>query len=185
MTAGGDTTALPATPLALLAHERARAVVPPLIFAHSVRCYLLGRAYAQARRIELDDEGLYLAALFHDFGLVPGRSTRELPFPRSSGRDLDAFLSEQGWERGRIEPLREAIELHMSLLPRWSRGTTVGLLQVGAWMDVMRFRRLGVRHAARAIEAVHPRAGLDWRFPAILLGRVGPLRSVALFCGRR
>ncbi|MEZ0227598.1 MAG: hypothetical protein ACAI25_03180 [Planctomycetota bacterium] len=180
----GDPTALPATPLALLAHERARAVVPPLLLAHSFRTFLLGRAYARAKAVDLDEEGFYVAALFHDFGLAAGRSTRAEPFPRSSGRDLEAFLVEQGWGREKIGPLRDAIELHMGLLPRWRRGPIVGLLQVGAWMDVTRLRRLSVWRAASAIERAYPRAGLDWRFPPLLLG-VGPLRCARLLLGGR
>ena len=70
----------------------------------------------------------------------------------------------------RIGPLVDAIDLHMQLLPRWSRGNVAGLLQVGAWMDVTMLRRWSIREEARAIARVHPRAGLDLEFPRRLLG---------------
>src|SRR5205085_8666248 len=94
------------------------------------------------------------------------------PFTLLSSRALRAFLEERGVPRDRISPLEDAIDFHMQMLPRWSKGATAGLLQVGAWMDVTFLRRWAIRAEAREIAAALPRAGFDLAFPVKLLGSI-------------
>ncbi|MFN7135018.1 MAG: HD domain-containing protein, partial [Myxococcales bacterium] len=61
----------PDTPLVREATALARATLSPAVFNHSQRTFLLGAAWASKRRIDFDEEALQLAALFHDFGLLP------------------------------------------------------------------------------------------------------------------
>ena len=90
---------------------------------------------------------------------------------------LRRFLVERGVAEDRIRQMEDAILFHMSPLPRWSKGPIAGLLQVGAWMDVMRLRRWGVSKTAREIDAEYPRLGFDLAFPGYFLGSLGSFRA--------
>jgi hypothetical protein len=168
---------IPDTALAQEASAIVRAVLPQSILHHSYRTFLLGRCYAERRRIVFDDEGLFLAALFHDLGLSDAWSDTSRAFTEIGATYVRAFLSERGTpERGAA--LAEAIELHMQLLPRWSYGSEAGLLQVGAWMDAvgLRSRRLG-RISINEIEQAFPRGAFKKEFRSRILGSIGSIRS--------
>lgn len=168
---------LPDTALVEEATRLAQSCLSSLVLAHSHRTFLLGRAYAQARALSFDAEDLLLAALFHDLGLSdkfadPSRAFTEI------GADLvQEFMVRHGdSERGRR--LAEAIDLHMQMLPRWSKGPVVGLLQVGAWMDVtgLRARRIGPAEIA-SIEAAYPRGGVEHEIRSRLFGSLGSVSA--------
>jgi hypothetical protein len=174
--------ALPDTQLCREGLELARAALPNAIVSHSVRTYLLGRAYAQRRAIDFDEEDLALAAIFHDFGLSRSRPKGSEPFQRKSSSEARAFLEAKSAGAERVRAIAEAIDFHMQLFPRWSKGNVAGLLQVGAWMDLTALRRLGVREEARIIARAYPREGVDFLFPRLLAGSISGLRSlVGLF----
>jgi hypothetical protein len=68
----------------------------------------------------------------------------------------------------------------MQLLPRWSKGPVVGLLQVGAWMDASKFRSGSVEPGLIArIETEFPRSAFDTEFRARLIASFGSLRACA------
>jgi hypothetical protein len=169
----------PDTALIREATRFAEASLSSSVLQHSRRAFLLGRAYADVRAVSFDEEDLLLAALFHDLGLSdafsdPGRAFTEI------GADLvDSFLTRHG-DPARGQLLAEAIDLHMQLFPRWSKGPVVGLLQVGAWMDASgrRARDVG-RSRIAEIEAAHPRAAFESEFRARLLGSLGSFRACA------
>jgi hypothetical protein len=161
---------VPDTTLAREGRAIVSAVLSPAVLNHSLRAFLLGGAYARRFGIDFDDEGLYLAALFHDMGLFPGHRGPGQAFQLASSRELKTFLEAQNVPAARIRPLVDAIDFHMQLLPRWSRGNVAGLMQVGAWMDVTMLRRPAVRREARAIAQAYPREGIDLEFPRALLG---------------
>lgn len=150
---------------------------------HSMRCYLLGSAWARARGIEVDAEDLCLAALFHDLGFVPSHRDPRRAFTLNSSAALRRFMEERGGEPARTSAIAEAIELHTSLWPRFSRGTVAGLLQIATWMDVFGLRRGRLREAARDAEATYPRGrffpefaagmAMNWR-PHACLGLLFP-----------
>jgi hypothetical protein len=182
---GGSVTApsadleLPDSALVREARGIADAALDAMLVAHSCRAFLLGRAYGRARGIDFDEEGLCLAALFHDLGLAPGRRDPRTPFTVAGSRALEAFLRDRG-DAGRATPLVEAIDFHMQLLPRWSKGNVAGLLQIGAWMDVTRLRRWAVPAQAEAIEARWPREGFgQLAFMRRLLGTFTSLSACA------
>ena len=168
-----DPLTLPDTALVAEARSIIEAAAPPSLVAHSLRACLLGGAYGRARAMDFDEEGLLLAALFHDLGLCDGHVDGGRAFTFVSSDALRGFLAARGAPAARITPLCEAIELHMLLLPRFSAGAVVGLLQVGAWMDVTGLRRRAVPDAARAIAAAHPRGDLAPVFRRRLLRSLG------------
>jgi hypothetical protein len=158
---------------------------PAAVKNHSIRTFLLGRAYARVRRIDFDEEGLCIAALFHDFGLFPHHLDRKKPFTQISSELLDEFLEDRAVAASKARVLKEAILLHMQPLPRWSRGPTAGLLQVGAWMDATGLRKWRVRRTAREIERAFPRLGFSLSFPPLLIKSIGsPRVCLDLFRGK-
>jgi hypothetical protein len=66
----------------------------------------------------------------------------------------------------------------MQLFPRWSRGPEAGLLQVGAWMDVVGLRGSTVGTIARrGIEEEYPRGRFATEFHVRLLRSLGSPRA--------
>jgi hypothetical protein len=168
---------LPDTQLCREGLALARAALPQAIVDHSIRTFLLGRAYAKRRALSFDEEDLALGAIFHDLGLTKRKESRA-PFTRRSSEELREFLGTRGVLDERAQTIAEAIDFHMQLFPRWSRGNVVGLLQVGAWMDLARLRRFGVRREARIIERAYPRGGVDLAFYPLLARTFSGLESV-------
>ena len=165
----------PDTELAREAAERLRAVASPAVFNHSMRCWLMGRAWAARRGVEHDDEGLFLAALFHDLGLCAAHRDRRRPFPTVGSRLLRDFLAAREVAPERLGRLVDAIDHHMQPLPRWSKGPDAALLHIGAWMDITWLRRLAIRGEAGPILRAWPRLGIHWRFPCALLAAQGSI----------
>lgn len=159
------------------AYGIARAAVTPEILNHSIRIYLLGKAYARKKSVEFDEEELYLAALFHDLGLCAAYKNSSRPFQVNSSRALEKFLRERHLPSERISPMVEAIDFHMQMFPKWSKGNIAGLLQIGAWMDITKLRRWTIRDEARAIEAEYPRLAISRKFPKMVFGSIGSVHS--------
>ena len=153
---------------------------------HSIRSYLLGKAYAENKQIRFDDEGLCVAALFHDLGLCPAYRDRSRAFPHGASRALRAFLRKHECDEARIASFSDAVDFHFGLFPRWADDPVVGLLHVGAWMDVTRRKRWTVTEKAREVTRAYPRIGFDRRFALDVLRSIGGARSCVglLFPGR-
>jgi HD domain len=167
----------PDTPIVKEAAQLARANLSAAIFQHSQRAFLLGKAYAEARRLAFDEEDLFLAALFHDLGLSESFANPRKAFTEIGADLVEQFLTRHG-DPSRGCALAEAIALHMQLLPRWSKGPVVGLLQVGAWMDASKLRSGSVGRAVIAsIEAEFPRTGFELEFRSRLFRSFGSLRA--------
>ena len=169
----------PDTKAAREAHDTARGLLSPVLYNHSMRTYLLGAAYAERTGREFDEEGLYIAAMYHDLGMVPENIRGHTSFQQTSSRLMREFLVTHGFAGDRIRRLSDAIDYHMRLFPEWSRGNDAGLLQVGAWMDVMYLRRWAIWRRAGEIARAYPRKGLDFLFPINLLRTIRGPRSCA------
>ncbi len=168
---------LPDTRLVREARALASAALDEDVVRHSLRAFFLGKAYAAAERVAFDEEDLCLAALFHDMGLAPGRRPRGVAFTLAGSTALARFLEDNGEPRARIAPLVDAIDFHMQLLPRWSKGPVSGLLQVGAWMDVTGLRRSRIAAEAKAIEDALPAGAFREGFNRRLLGTIDAASS--------
>ncbi|MCL4234805.1 MAG: HD domain-containing protein [Deltaproteobacteria bacterium] len=169
---------LPNTSLAREALIELRSGAPESLVNHSVRCYLLGREFAARRRLAFDEEGLFLAAAFHDLGLADGHRDRRGPFTAVGARTVREFLERHGEDPERADRLARAIAWHFQPLPTWKHGPEAGLLQVGAWMDVTGWRRRQIGTAAREVEQAYPRGDFFWKFPACLVRSFGSIASV-------
>lgn len=168
---------LPDTLLSKEAYAIINVVAVPEIVNHSIRIYLLSKAYAQKKNINFEDEGLYLASLFHDLGLCPTYKDSSQPFQLNSSRALQAFLNERQVSPERISPLVEAVDFHMQLFPKWSKGNIAGLLQIGAWMDIAKLRSWTIKDQVHAIETEYPRFQIERKFPKLLLNSIGSAHS--------
>ena len=62
---------IPDTLLAKEATEILRNHSTDLLFDHSIRVYLFAAAQGHQRNLRFDPELLYVAAAFHDLGLIP------------------------------------------------------------------------------------------------------------------
>jgi hypothetical protein len=129
----------------------------------------LAKAYAAKKKINYDEEGFYIAALFHDVGLCDKDIELRLPFQMKSSLKMKLFLEEKGIPRDRIIPLVDTIDFHFQFFPRWSLGNEVGLLQVGTWMDLTMRKRVQVWREANCIASHFRRRGIDFVFPFLLV----------------
>jgi len=162
--------------------KKARALLekaaPSPIVAHTLRTFHLANAVGKKRALDFDEEGLALAALFHDLGLCEGHRVPGKPFPIASSGLLRAELAGQIPDE-RIGAMADAIEQHMQFFPRWSMGPIAGLLQIGAWMDVTGRGRSSISEEAARIRAELPPPNAGWPFwKAVLPTALNPLTCV-------
>lgn len=116
-----------------------RTIEPPVLFNHSVRAYVYGRAVGEAQGLQpgesYDDETFFLACLLHDIGLVEqGDRDQRLEV---DGADLAMqFLRENGSPQSRADVVWDSIALHTSPGMANRKGPEVALLYTGARIDI-------------------------------------------------
>jgi hypothetical protein len=108
-----DDLVVPRTAAAVAALEVASAYHSPALLNHSVRAYLWAAADGTARGIGFDPELLYVAAMFHDIGLVPAFDSHTIAFEEAGGHVARVFAAGAGWPAERRERLPEVIIRHM------------------------------------------------------------------------
>ncbi|MFC4060738.1 HD domain-containing protein [Planomonospora corallina] len=108
-----DEITVPGTSACRTALEAATAYCSPSLLNHSVRAYLWAAAYAQARDIAFDAELLYVAAMFHDIGLVAEFDSHTVPFEEAGGHVAWVFAAGAGWPVERRRRVSEVIVRHM------------------------------------------------------------------------
>jgi hypothetical protein len=176
---------MPDTRVVAEAGALARAAFDDRLFHHTLRTHFLALRYAERFGLSCDREQLALACLFHDLGLVAPHYRADRAFTFSSSAAMKSFLLERGWPAERILPAMEAIDFHMQLLPRWERGETAGLLQVGAWMDVTGLRGWRLPGAVREARAQFRRGSFFLQFNVCLAGQLlSPRRAPGLLAPR-
>ncbi|MBM9440920.1 HD domain-containing protein [Streptomyces bryophytorum] len=80
---------------------------------HSLRAYVWAAALGEAEGVAFDAELLYVAALFHDLGLVPVFDSHTVAFEEAGGHVAAVFAAGPGWTAGRRARLSEVIVRHM------------------------------------------------------------------------
>ncbi|WP_066948626.1 HD domain-containing protein [Streptomyces lushanensis] len=108
-----DDLVVPDTAASAAALELSSAYQSPALLNHSLRAYVWAAAHGTARGIRFDPELLYVAALFHDFGLVPAFDSHTVPFEEAGGHVARVFAAGAGWPADRRERLSEVIIRHM------------------------------------------------------------------------
>ncbi|CAL9322874.1 MULTISPECIES: HD domain-containing protein [Streptomyces] len=135
-----------------------RDTTPPLIFHHSRRVYLFGSLQAAALGIRPDPELLYIAALFHDTGLVPPYRGDDQRFEMDGADQARAFLLAHGIREADADTVWTAVALHTTPEVPYRMAPEIAATTAGVETDVLGLR-LGnlTRAQIDAVTAAHPR----------------------------
>lgn len=149
---------IPDSDLVAEATDLVRTTTPELIFHHSRRVFLFGTLQAQRAGLTPDPELLYVAALFHDLGLVPPYRGDDQRFELDGADQARAFLTSHGFSAADSELVWTAIALHTTPEVPWRMHPVIAGTTAGVETDV-----LGVRLDALTREEIdevvraHPR----------------------------
>ena len=83
-----------------------------LIFNHSVRVYLFAAEQGRQQKLRFDAELLYIAAAFHDLGLIKKFSSENERFEVDGANAARQFLSTHNVPEEQVRTVWEAIALH-------------------------------------------------------------------------
>ena len=151
---------IPDSRLADEATELVREVSTQLLFDHSRRVYLWGALQGANRGLRYDQELLYVAALFHDLGLIDGHRSPDERFEIDGANEARRFLEQRDVPEESVMTVWEAIALHTTPeVPRYKQ-PEVALVQAGVELDVLGQGFDDVPAAMRdQVVAAHPRTG--------------------------
>jgi HD domain len=129
-----------------------------LIYHHSRRVFLFGSLQSRQLGLEPDPELLYIAAMFHDTGLVPPYRGQEQRFELDSADTARDFLGSRGLTGSVADVVWTAIALHTTPEVPYKMDPVIAATTAGVETDV-----LGIRLGAisdgdiGAVTAAHPR----------------------------
>jgi HD domain len=130
----------------------------PLIYHHSRRVFLFGSLQSRWLGIEPDPELLYVAALFHDTGLVPPYRGTTQRFELDSADAAKSFLTASGFSCAEADVVWTAIALHTTPEVPYKMAPVIAATTVGVETDVLGMRLdCLTQDEIRAVTAVHPR----------------------------
>lgn len=108
-----------------------------LLFGHSMRVYLFAAEQGRQRKLRFDPELLYIAAAFHDLGLVQKFSSPDERFEIDGANAARQFLGAHNIPEDQVQTVWEAIALHTTPgIPKYMR-PEVALLNSGVLLDVL------------------------------------------------
>jgi hypothetical protein len=128
---------IPDSKLAREAAELVRQHESEMLFNHSVRVYVFGAMKGIRLNLEFDSELLYVAALFHDMGLIDAYQTETKRFEVDGADAAREFLRSNGIPAPKTDLVWEAIALHTTPgIPAYMR-PEIALTNAGVLMDVV------------------------------------------------
>ena len=128
---------IPDSKLAREAAELVRQYENEMLFNHSVRVYAFGAIAGIRRKLKFDPELLYIAALFHDLGLVDHYHTETKRFEVDGADAAREFLIGHGIAQPKADLVWEAIALHTTPgIPQFMR-PEIALTNAGVLVDVV------------------------------------------------
>jgi hypothetical protein len=140
------------------ATELVRDTTNSLIFHHSRRVFLFGSLQARRLRLQPDPELLYVAALFHDTGLVEPYRGTEQRFELDSAETARSFLHSRGFSAAEADLVWTAIALHTTPEVPYQMAPVITATTAGVETDVLGIQLDTLSHnEIDAITAVHPR----------------------------
>src|SRR3954451_25130473 len=108
-----------------------------LLFNHSIRVYLFAAEQGRQSKLRFDAELLYVAAAFHDLGLIKKFSSLDERFEVDGANAARQFLSAHNMAEDQVQTVWEAIALHTTPgIPKYMR-PEVALLNTGVLLDVL------------------------------------------------
>ncbi|MFD9588284.1 HD domain-containing protein [Streptomyces sp. NPDC059980] len=150
--------AIPDSKLAQDATDLIRDTTPALIFHHSRRVYLFGSLQAAALGLSPDPELLYVAALFHDTGLVPPYRGDDQRFEMDGADQARAFLLAHGLSESDADTVWTAVALHTTPEVPYKMAPEIAATTAGVETDVLGLRLANITRAQiEAVTAAHPR----------------------------
>ncbi|MFG3168735.1 HD domain-containing protein [Streptomyces sp. NPDC048200] len=150
--------AIPDSKLAQDATDLIRDTTPALIFHHSRRVYLFGSLQAAALGLSPDPELLYVAALFHDTGLVPPYRSDDQRFEMDGADQARAFLLAHGLSESDASTVWTAVALHTTPEVPYKMAPEIAATTAGVETDVLGLRLANITRAQiEAVTAAHPR----------------------------
>lgn len=156
---------IPETAAVAEASRLIRETTTPLIYHHSRRVYLFGRIHAQLLGVEPDPELLYLAAIFHDAGLLTPFSEIEQRFEVDGADHGRKFLIQHGFSTAAADTVWTAIALHTTPGIPGRMGPEIATTHLGVLTDVVGFGLDGLHpDQVDEILAVHPRGDFKNEF---------------------
>ncbi len=149
---------IPDSALARDATTLIRDTTNELIFHHSRRVFLFGSLQSRRLDISPDAEMLYVAALFHDTGLVsPYRGTAQR-FEMDSADAARDFLVSRGFSADEAAVVWTAIALHTTPEVPYKMDPVIAATTAGVETDVLGIRLDAIDAAdIDAVTAQHPR----------------------------
>ena len=131
------TPAIPDSLLAKEATDSLREHSTDLLFDHSMRVYLFAAEQGRQRKLRFDPELLYVAAAFHDLGLIRKFSSPDERFEVDGANAARQFLNAHNIAEDQVQTVWEAIALHTTPgIPKYMR-SEVALLNSGVLLDVL------------------------------------------------
>ena len=128
---------IPDSKLAREATELVRSYENEMLFNHSVRVYVFGAIKGIRQQLKFDSELLYIAALFHDLGLVDHYHTETKRFEVDGADAAREFLTAHGIAQPKADLVWEAIALHTTPgIPQYMRAE-IALTNAGVLVDVV------------------------------------------------
>jgi hypothetical protein len=108
-----------------------------LLFNHSIRVFLFAAEQGRQRKLRFDAELLYVAAAFHDLGLIKKFSSSDERFEVDGANAARQFLNAHSIAEDQVQTVWEAIALHTTPgIPKYM-GPEVALLNSGVVLDVI------------------------------------------------
>src|SRR4029450_9833793 len=127
-------------PDSLLAKEATEVLLQyctDLLFNHSVRVYLFAAEQGRQQELRFDAELLYVAAAFHDFGLIKKFSSQNERFEVDGANAARQFLTAHNVPEEQVQTVWEAIALHTTPGVTHHMRPEVALLYSGVALDVL------------------------------------------------
>lgn len=129
--------AIPDSLLAKEATDLLREHSTDLLFNHSIRVYLFAAEQGHQQQLRFDHELLYVAAAFHDFGLIKKFSSADERFEVDGANVARQFLVAHNVPEEQVRIAWEAIALHTTPGITQHMAPEVALLYSGVGLDVV------------------------------------------------
>lgn len=167
--------AIPDTAAVAGATTRIRDTTSPLIYHHSRRVFLFSLIHARKLGLEPDPELLYLAAMFHDLGLLTPFSEVVQRFELDGADHARRYLVESGFPATAAETVWTAIALHTTPGIPARMAPEIAATHLGVLTDAIGYGLDGLDpDQLTEILAAHPRGNFKNEF---LRGFVDGLRN--------
>jgi hypothetical protein len=128
---------IPDSLLAKEATDILREDATDLLFNHSVRVYLFAAEQGRQQKLRFDAEILYVAAAFHDLGLIKKFSSQNERFEVDGANAARQFLTAHNVREEQVQTVWQAIALHTTPGITQHMRPEVALLYTGVGLDVL------------------------------------------------